>query len=320
MWDSDLLCNEVAEDLYLANDLVHWSNAVADQLVYNENLYNAVVGVVDVSEASIEIISSKWLEYIDPSPVEIIFWFESAEYVVNPWYTLEETAIIPDPSPQTAFPVNYYEGHELDFAISEATANKLMPPGFTAKMLKPTELGSTEDYYASWYLANISQGEVAQRVNRADAFTFAEDKDGEPSLVFISAIIETPLIFLTNPILLFIFKYEVERLSRDPSTGEVAYPHYYVASFDIDGDGFSIIDIDLDMPQTPKSVTAFNTASCAAQGDEFSDNFVLANSQTYKTDTDRFLNYFNKDFIAADVESFIPTCILETPGNVLDFN
>jgi hypothetical protein len=67
-----------------------------------------------------------------------------------------------------------------------------------------------------------------QRINRANAFTYATDKDGKPTIVFIATIIQTPVEILANPLLFLQFRFEVEKLSgpKDPVTGEPAYTHY----------------------------------------------------------------------------------------------
>jgi hypothetical protein len=229
----DRLCDNLAEDLYLANDFVYWSNAVADRLVYNEDMFNAVVGVASVSSAKIEIKSSKWLPFISATPAEIIFFLDDASFVINGWFTLEETALAP--SPQAPLHTNYFEGHHLDFIIDEGTAIDLMPDaGFTPKQIKVLQGDPlVESYYVSWYLASMLVDSLDpsignQRINRANAFTYATDKDGKPTIVFIATIIQTPVEILANPLLFLQFRFEVEKLSgpKDPVTGEPAYTHY----------------------------------------------------------------------------------------------
>ena len=156
-------------------------------------------------------------------------------------------------------------------------------------------------HYASFHAANIgveTMG-VQVQVGRADLFTYAVDPEGELSLVFLAAFQEVPVPFQQDAALLEEYKSSVQGLSLDSRTNQTAYPHYFVNNFQASDDSLHISGGDI----TDSIDIQIGTEKCEKEDVSFAPDFVLANSLAYRSPIDKNINFFNKDFIAADVES-----------------
>jgi hypothetical protein len=158
-------------------------------------------------------------------------------------------------------------------------------------------------YYLTWYVARtgLKIGDLDLKVARADLFTYALDPFGEPCNVFLAAIIEVPDAF-SLPDVRQAYEAAVESFAKDSRTGLTAFPHYFTDSFDIYSDGFGIT---LD-----GETIGMTTAGCgSAQSAYLSRDFLLVNSQAYRSPVDKNINYFNKDLIMAPVKRYKKACI-----------
>jgi len=73
----------------LSNDRIYWLNGVYDILFYNGNLLGA-----EVIEVNPELITiddqTPWAEYIDPTPTQVVFFDKPQNFIIHPWYNVEE--------------------------------------------------------------------------------------------------------------------------------------------------------------------------------------------------------------------------------------
>ncbi|MCP4178721.1 MAG: hypothetical protein GY756_13230 [bacterium] len=73
----------------MANDYIYWTNGINDRAFYNGSLLNA--RMVSIPSNSVQINdSTKWAEYIEPVPVSTFIFEESFEFVISPWWNLED--------------------------------------------------------------------------------------------------------------------------------------------------------------------------------------------------------------------------------------
>ncbi len=72
-----------------ANDYIYWINGINDRAFYNGSLFN--VRMVSIPSNSVQINdSTKWAEYIEPVPVSTFIFEDSFEFIVSPWWNLED--------------------------------------------------------------------------------------------------------------------------------------------------------------------------------------------------------------------------------------
>ena len=198
---------------------------------------------------------------------------------------------------ETVFTIDYKEGYNINYEITQKEAASILPPNLKPLKLKLLESDREEKYYLSWYLAGIEQKETS---NRIDLFTYAIDEHGDLALYFLSSIMETPKAAIDNPLGFKMLKIAMEYFARDSKSNRPAYPHYYTDHLKADKDSFSVRleGASLSSHACRKNFVAL-----------FSRDFVLANSQIYRNGYDRNVNYFNQSFISAKVEDRDPSCI-----------
>lgn len=205
--------------------------------------------------------------------------------------------------------VDYFEGFNLNFDISRTEAKSIMPTSqfspFKLKLLEDDFETGARRYYVSWYIAKITAdiSGTPTRIGRADIFTYAWDPKGEPSLVFLGVILEIPKEFQSIPGAVEAYKEIAESFSVDSRTGQVAYPHYYTETFEV-----SPAEVKIAVGNEIFRV-ATDTCDASQEPAAFSRNFLLANSQVYRTPIDKNVNYFNKDFISAEVKLSEQDCL-----------
>ncbi len=72
-----------------ANDYIYWTNGINDRAFYNGSLLNAKM--VSIPSNNVQISdSTKWTEYIEPVPVSTFIFEDSFEFIVSPWWNLED--------------------------------------------------------------------------------------------------------------------------------------------------------------------------------------------------------------------------------------
>ncbi len=208
------------------------------------------------------------------------------------------------------FKTSYNEGYNLNFEISLSQANELLPDDFTPLSLKITESESQPHYYLSWYMAVMDTNGL-DPVNRIDLFTYATDPQGELTLYFVSSYISVPQSLIDLG-MYDVFKEIFDAFARDSATGEPAYPHFYTNEFSLNSDTFNLVYEDSSIGTSP-------CAPVSATG-TFTREFVMANSQIYRNAYDKNVNYFNQNFMKANVEtrSIDPSCI--SHANIAGFH
>lgn len=201
-------------------------------------------------------------------------------------------------SEQSLFSISYSEGYNINYEISQSEAEGLLPANIKPLKLKLLEDDAEEKYYLSWYIAVM---EGTQSINRVDIFTYGLDAQNNKTLYFLSSVMEVPEKIKNNSMSYAFFKRVLNYLARDSRTGKPSYPHYYADRIVANQDHLSV---------------SFNGAkvegvACAPlkSDQRFSREFVLANSQIYRNETDKNTNYFNQNFIEAPISSLDPNCL-----------
>jgi len=91
------------EPWILANDRVYWRNGVYDMLFYNGLLLDADVAEVDPRSVVIDDRTS-WSNFIDPAPTQVLVFRNRLQFVLHPWYNVEELAAEAAASPSSGKP------------------------------------------------------------------------------------------------------------------------------------------------------------------------------------------------------------------------
>ena len=86
---------ELERDWILANDRVYWRNGVYDRLLYNGLLLDAVVVEVNPGSAVIDD-QTIWAQFVDKTPLQIAVFRNPLEFVINPWFNVEELCLPPE--------------------------------------------------------------------------------------------------------------------------------------------------------------------------------------------------------------------------------
>ena len=196
---------------------------------------------------------------------------------------------------KTIYTIDYFEGYNLNFKITEDQARSLLPDNITPVAIKILENEPEAHYYISWYLAVMKNNDSATAINRVDLFTYGRDQNGELCLYFLSSVMEIPKFIGSSRFLLNRYKAAMEFFARDSQTGGPAYPHYFTKTLQADSNTFYVQYED----------SFIETENCApvATDDRFSLDFIMANSQIYRNAYDKNVNYFNQSFINAKVET-----------------
>jgi hypothetical protein len=82
------------EDWILANDRIYWRNGVYDRLQYNGLLIDADVVEVNPKTAVIDD-DTEWAAFVDETPVQIAIFRNPLQFVIRPWYNVEERCLSP---------------------------------------------------------------------------------------------------------------------------------------------------------------------------------------------------------------------------------
>ncbi len=224
------------------------------------------------------------------------------------WFALNQSGLLMEKG--EIFKTSYNEGYYLNFEITETQAATLLPEGFAPLQIKITETDE-ELFYLSWYMAVLESAD-GPTVNRIDLFTYVTDPEGETALYFVSSYISLPEEFQNLPGMEKAFKEIFDAFGRDSASGEPAYPHYYTDTFSVDKDTFNLAYEDASIE--------ISTCDPVSPTGKLTLEFIIANSQIYRTAYDKNNNYFNNSFISANVEtrSMDPSCLTYT--NLEDFH
>jgi hypothetical protein len=92
------------EPWILANDRIYWRNGIYDMLFYNGLLLDA--DVAEVEPRSVVIADrTVWSEFIDPTPTQVLVFRNPLQFVLHPWYNVEELAAETAGPPSSGKPV-----------------------------------------------------------------------------------------------------------------------------------------------------------------------------------------------------------------------
>lgn len=84
-------CQAISDEFLAANDLIYWSNGIADRAFYDGNQFRDLVKVLKLDEVTINdgtVWSSFW-DYV----TEVFLFRNEQDFVLSPWYNLEEVAL-----------------------------------------------------------------------------------------------------------------------------------------------------------------------------------------------------------------------------------
>lgn len=214
---------------------------------------------------------------------------------------------------ETVFKLDYYQGYNFNFKITKEEAESLLPKNLKPLKLKLLKSDPKPDYYLSWYLASVDSSAKARAMERIDLFTYAIDDNDEYCLFFVASIMELPDFVAKNKVNKKMFTRLFDFFARDSHTYKSAYPHYYTNKVRARDDSFVC-----EYGDSAIEAVQWKTKS---KNEQFDPIFVLANSQIYRTDIDKNVNFFNQRFICAPVrhidlssiksknlEGFYPLC------------
>jgi len=75
-------------EMATGNDYIYWGNGVLDRAFYNATTFNYNAIFVDLNQ--IEITDySHWKQYLNEEPSYVVYYLNTLEYVVSPWYNLD---------------------------------------------------------------------------------------------------------------------------------------------------------------------------------------------------------------------------------------
>jgi hypothetical protein len=191
--------------------------------------------------------------------------------------------------------IDYLEGYNYNFCISKEEAESLLPKNLRPLKLKLLRSDTTPNYYITWYLASMdSDTTQSQDVKRIDIFTYAIDEKDEYALFFLSSIMQIPDIIKKKKSRRKMYSRIMDYFARDSRTNKPSYPHYFTEKITAKCDSFQCHYND--------SCIECEQIKLLPGTEQFDEIFVLANSQIYRNDLDKNINYFNQRFICAPVK------------------
>lgn len=196
---------------------------------------------------------------------------------------------------KTLLTIDYQQGYNFHFSISKEEAESLLPKNLRPLKLKILTSEKEEKYYLSWYLASMDSDKTKSKdVKRIDIFTYAIDENDEFALFFVSSLMEIPEVVMKRKRRRKIYFRIFDYFARDSRTGKPSYPHYYTEKISATNDSFSCL--------YNNSSIESNKIDFLPETDRFDEIFVLANSQIYRNEVDKNVNYFNQRFINTPVK------------------
>lgn len=194
---------------------------------------------------------------------------------------------------ETVLKIDYNEGYNFNFEITEEEAASLLPSNLRPLKLKLCEEDEEPAYYLSWYLASMDTVKTDKEAQRVDLFTYCLNEEDELSLFFVSCIMEMPGYFQkraqAKKMYLRIFEY----FARDTRTGDASYPHFFSQRTKATGNSFVV--------EYQDSLLKCDEVKFSGLVGQWDRVFICANSQIYRNEVDKNTNFFNQRFVAADV-------------------
>jgi len=202
---------------------------------------------------------------------------------------------------ETVMKIDYYEGYNFNFEITEEEAQSLLPSNLRPLQLRLCEEDEKPAYYLSWYLAAMETMKSDKEAQRVDLFTYCLNEKDELSLFFVSRIMEMPEFFETRARSKKFYLRIFDFFARDTSTGEESYPHYFSKRAKASANSF-VVELN-------DSVIKADEVRRLEKRHHWDRVFVMANSQIYRNDHDMNVNFFNQRFIDADIRFVDLDCI-----------
>jgi hypothetical protein len=203
----------------------------------------------------------------------------------------------------TVLKIDYNEGYNFNFEITEEEAQSLLPANLRPLKLKLCRDDDEPTYYLSWYLASMDTMKSGREAQRIDLFTYCLNDEDELSLFFVSCIMEMPEYFDTNAMGKKFYMKIFDYFARDTMTGGVSYPHYFSQRANANQNSF-VVELN-------DSVIKTDEAKRIEGRQHWDLVFIKANSQIYRNSHDKNVNFFNQRFIDAKIQ-FIDLGNVET--------
>ncbi|MBW2697856.1 MAG: hypothetical protein JRE70_15350 [Deltaproteobacteria bacterium] len=195
---------------------------------------------------------------------------------------------------ETVLQIDYNEGYNFNFEITEEEAQSLLPSNLRPLKLRLCREDDEPTYYLSWYLASMDTMKTDKEAQRVDLFTYCVNEDDELSLFFVSCIMEMPDYFEKNEWGKKFYLRVFDFFARDTETGGISYPHYFSERARADANSF-VVELN-------DSVIATDHARRGGERHHWDMVFIMANSQIYRNSHDKNTNFFNQRFIDAEIK------------------
>jgi hypothetical protein len=204
---------------------------------------------------------------------------------------------------ETVMKIDYNEGYNFNFEITEEEARSLLPGNLRPLKLRLCREDEEPTYYLSWYLASMDTLRSDREAQRVDLFTYCLNDEDELSLFFVSCIMEMPPYFETRKLGKKIYLRMFDFFARDTRTGGVSYPHYFSERTKADANSF-VVELN-------DSLIKADQVKRIEKRHHWDLVFVKANSQIYRNNHDKNVNFFNQRFIDANIR-FVDLGCIET--------
>jgi hypothetical protein len=86
----------------------------------------------------------------------------------------------------TVLKIDYKEGYNFNFEITEEEARSQLPEGLRPLKLRLCKDDEQPAFYLSWYLASMDTVKSDREARRVDLFTYCVNAEDELSLLFVA--------------------------------------------------------------------------------------------------------------------------------------
>ncbi len=193
----------------------------------------------------------------------------------------------------TVLQIDYNEGYNFNFEITQEEARSLLPANLRPLKLRLCECDDEPAYYLSWYLASMDTVKSDKDAQRVDLFTYCTNEQDELSLFFVSCIMELPEYFEKSNRGKKLYMRMFDFFARDTINGGESYPHYFSERAKADANSF-VVELN-------DSVIRADQVQRLGERQHWDLVFVKANSQIYRNSHDKNTNFFNQGFIDANI-------------------
>jgi hypothetical protein len=83
------VCDRAHLDFIAANDRIYYRNGIYDVGLWDASVGGMIFSVVDPSTVSVSD-STKWIEFIEPRPHEVLVFYQEGDLLLSPWNNAEE--------------------------------------------------------------------------------------------------------------------------------------------------------------------------------------------------------------------------------------